>query len=455
MSQEKGVESFGYKQELKRSLTVTDMVIYGLICMVPIAPMGVYGFVFETSKGMVVAAYLIGLIGMLFTAASYAKMSNEFPIAGSVYSYASRGLHSYAGFIAGWLMILDYILVPALLYVVAAVGLRTMLPEIPSFIWVLVFVVLNTFINILGIQMTARTNKIILACQIVVLAIFGVVTAWAVSRGVNNASFTMDPIFQPGVFTIALVVGATSTAVLSFLGFDSIATLAEESTGGSKSVGKAAVLALVIISIFFVVQTYLAALIEPNLTQAIADGKTDADNAFYYVALLAGGRWLMIMTILAVVVAWGFANSLGIQAATARILFSMARDGYLPRPLSKVHPRYKSPYMSTIVVAVISIGAAAFFFNALDSLVHLVNFGALSSFLILHVAVIYYFLIKKKSTNYFAYLVMPIIGILIVGYIWINLGSLAFIYGFSWLVIGFILLAIISKGFKTTPKLEV
>ena len=90
---EQGVESFGYKQELKRSLTFTDLLVYGLIFMVPIAPFGIFGAVYSGSGGMVALAYVIGMVAMAFTALSYAQMSRAFPVAGSVYSYAGRGLH--------------------------------------------------------------------------------------------------------------------------------------------------------------------------------------------------------------------------------------------------------------------------------------------------------------------------------------------------------------------------
>src|ERR1700754_2258236 len=118
-----GVEEFGYRQELKRSLSFTDLLVYGLIFMVPIAPFGIFGSVFQASGGMVALAYVVGMVGMVFTAMSYSEMARAFPISGSVYTYAGRGIHPAVGFIAGWQILLDYVLVPALLYVVAAAAL--------------------------------------------------------------------------------------------------------------------------------------------------------------------------------------------------------------------------------------------------------------------------------------------------------------------------------------------
>ena len=92
---------FGYDQQLRRSLSLGDLLIYGLVFMVPIAPFAIFGIVFNASKGMVPLTYLIGLVAMVFTALSYREMSRAFPIAGSVYAYAGRGLHPSAGFLAG------------------------------------------------------------------------------------------------------------------------------------------------------------------------------------------------------------------------------------------------------------------------------------------------------------------------------------------------------------------
>ncbi len=137
------VEQLGYKQELKRSLTFVDLLIYGMVFMVPIAPFGIYGYVAQGSKGMVALAYLIGMVGMIFTALSYARMAEAFPIAGSVYSYAQRGINEYVGFMAGWVILLDYIFVPALLYLVSAAALADIVPQVPIYVWLVLFIIPN------------------------------------------------------------------------------------------------------------------------------------------------------------------------------------------------------------------------------------------------------------------------------------------------------------------------
>src|SRR5271155_284701 len=211
------LQDFGYKEELRRALTTKDLIVFGMVFMVPIAPFGVYGFVWAESNGMVPLAYLLGLIGMFFTALSYAAMSRAFPLAGSVYTYAQRGLHEIAGFFSGWLILLDYILVPSLLYLFSAAALRPLLPGVPKWIWLAGFISFNAVINLIGIELTARVNRFMLIMELAALALFLAFGAMALYHGAGAGRLTLTPIFDPRVFSWSMVAGATSIAVLSFL----------------------------------------------------------------------------------------------------------------------------------------------------------------------------------------------------------------------------------------------
>ena len=216
------IEQFGYKQELHRALTFRDLLVYGMIFMVPIAPFGVFGYVWDGAQGMVALAYLIGMVAMFFTAMSYWSMSRAFPVSGSVYAYAQRGIHPIVGFFAGWLILLDYILVPSLLYIVSAAAVGPMLPGVPGWVWIIGFIALNSLINLRGITFTARANNTILVAEIVVLAIFVVLGLIALYSGAGAGHLTLAPLYNADKFSLPLVMGAVSIAVLSFLGFDGI-----------------------------------------------------------------------------------------------------------------------------------------------------------------------------------------------------------------------------------------
>jgi amino acid transporter len=442
------LEEFGYTEQLSRALTTRDLVVYGMIFMVPIAPYSVFGFVWNDAKGMVPLAYLVGLIGMFFTAMSYAEMSRAFPLAGSVYTYAHRGLHELAGFFSGWLILLDYILVPALLYLFSAVALRPLFPNIPGWMWLVGFIGFNACVNLLGIQFTARVNRYMLVMELVVLGLFVVWGLFALYGGAGAGGLTLKPIYDPRFFSASTVVGATSIAVLSFLGFDGISTLAEESRGGEKSVGRAALLSLVLVGTLFMLQTWIAA--------DLAHGMrfSSPETAFYEIAERAGGAGLRLVTIVAVVIASAIANAIAAQAAVARILFAMARDGKLPAVLAKIHPRYKTPYVSTLAVAFVSLLVGLLFSTRLDDLGRIVNFGALTSFLLLHLSVINHFFIRRRSGDWLRHVVVPLVGSSVIGFVLYEMDRSAKILGACWIAIGIVYYLVLTAVMKKPVEIE-
>jgi amino acid transporter len=443
------LEEFGYKEQLRRVLTTKDLIIYGMIFMVPIAPFGVFGFVWAEAKGMVPLAYLVGLMGMFFTALSYAAMSRAFPLAGSVYTYAQRGLHEIAGFFSGWLILLDYILVPALLYLISAVALRPIFPGVPAWIWLVGFISFNGFVNFLGIEFTARINRYMLIMELATLGLFVVLGLTALYGGVGAGALTLQPIYDPQVFSAATVAGATSIAVLSFLGFDGISTLAEESRGNQGAVGRATVLSLALIGALFMLQTWIATDLARGMHFA------SSDTAFYEVAQRAGGPPLRLITILATVIASAIANAMAAQAAVSRILFAMARDGKLPALLARVHPRYQTPYVSTLAVAVVSLLVGLFFADHLDDLSRVVNFGALTGFVLLHLSVITHYFIRSRSGDWLRHVVCPLTGLSIIVYVLYEMDRAAKILGVCWIAMGILYYLLLALRAKKSVVLEI
>ena len=443
------IEEFGYKDQLHRALTTKDLVIYGMIFMVPIAPYSVFGFVYSDAKGMVPLAYLVGLVGMFFTAMSYASMSRAFPLAGSVYTYAQRGLHEAAGFFSGWLILLDYILIPSLLYLFSAVALRPLFPAVPAWIWLVGFIAFNAAVNFVGIQFTARVNRYMLIMELVIVALFVILGLTALYGGAGAGRLTLKPIYDAHAFSLATVAGATSIAVLSFLGFDGISTLSEENRGGRDAVGRATVLALLLVGALFMLQTWIAT----DLSAGMHFGSPE--TAFYEIAERAGGAWLRLVTIIAVVIATAIANAMAAQAAVSRILFAMARDGRLPSILAKVHPRFKTPYVSTLVVAGVSLLVGLLFAERIDDLTRVVNFGALTGFVLLHLSVINHYLIRGRSGDWLRHLVFPLIGMLIIVYVLYEMDRAAKTLGLGWIVIGAFYYLVLTLWIKKPVALKI
>jgi amino acid transporter len=375
---------------------------------------------------------------MVFTALSYREMSHAFPIAGSVYSYAGRGLYPWAGFLAGWGVLLDYLLLPTLAYVAAAAAMHAIVPAVPQSAWVVGFLVLNTGVNLLGIETTARANRIMLVGQLAVLAVFLILGTVAVSRGVEGAHWSLKPLFDPAAFDVTFVFSALSVAVLAFLGFDAISTLAEEAKGGGAAVGRATLIALCLAGVLFMAQTYLAALLVPAGTVFVGD--TATNDSFYTISALVGGPAFKLVTALTIALAAGIASALVAQAATARLLFAMARDGQLPRVLAHVHPGRQIPDRALLFVSAVSLVLGLFFVGQLALLSSLVNFGALFSFLMLHLAVIVHFFVRGRTGRIGLHLVSPALGFAIIAYVLFNADAHAKIGGLTWLAIGVIIL---------------
>jgi amino acid transporter len=343
------------------------------------------------------------------------------------------------------MILLDYILVPALLYLVSASWLTQLIPSIPTWVWVIVFVLINTVINVLGIQLTNRANWIILILELVTFVLFCVMAFSYVAAGKGHTVFTLNPIYNPHGFSLSMVAAATSIAVLSFLGFDGISTLAEETRGGRRTVGRATVWALVVVAVLFMVLTYLAAVAYPDYQHF-----PDPDVAFYFVAERVGGTWLKVLCLVVTVIAWGIANALAAQAAISRLLFSMGRDRVLPAFLAKVHPRYRTPYTSTLLVAVVSVVVSIA--SSITTLSSLVNFGALTTFLLLNLTVAVYHFFKRRSGRWWSDLVMPLVGFAVLLYVWCNFDHLTLYLGLGWALVGLIVLFISTRGFRSTPQ---
>ena len=444
------LEQFGYKQELRRGMGLWDVVLYGVLFMVIIAPHSIWGLVQQDALGMSTLVYIVGFIAIFFTALSYVRMSNKFPIAGSVYSYVQRGINPHVGFISGWLILLDYCITPALLYVMVANWGTMLVPNSPWYLWVIVFVVFNTFVNIRGISMTRGIDFIIFAVEILAVIAFIALGCNFIMGGGGAGEFNADPLWQPGKVDAHFLAAGISIAALNFLGFDGISTLAEETNEPQKNIGRGILIALGIIIVCFVAQTYIASLVQPDWQSWSPE---HAENAWFYGCQMIGGDLFMNIMLIINIVAIGIANIMNAQLAASRLLYSMGRDAVIPRIFGKVHPKYQTPWVGAIFIGAVALVLSLVLTMA--DLATLVNFGALASFIMLNFAVFWYFFIKEKKRysfgNIVKYLICPWLGILILGYVFTGFDVMTYALGVTWFIIGFIICAVKSKGFKEVP----
>lgn len=446
---QKELESFGYKQELRRGMGLWDVVLYGVLFMVVIAPQSIFGGIQLNSHGMTPLVYIIGFVAILFTAMSYMRMSKRFPIAGSVYSYVQRGINPHVGFIAGWLILLDYILVPGLLIVMVMNWGTALIPNSPAWLWGIVFIAFNTFVNIRGIHLNRGMDWIIFVIEVVALIAFIALGCSFLANGGANG-FTIAPLYQEGEVTPQFIASGISLAALSFLGFDGMSTLAEETREPEKNIGKGIIIALCFIIVVFVAQTYIAAAVQPDWAN------TDPDMGFFDSVMIVGGQGLYIFMLVVNIIAIGIANIMNAQLASSRLLYSMGRDGVIPRIFGKVHPKYQTPWFASLFLGVVTLCLALPLMDRMNDLAEFVNFGALSSFVMLNFATFLFFFVREGHRKTFGdwvkYLICPWIGIAILVYVFTGFQTATYIVGVCWLVVGLIIGAVKSKGYKEVPE---
>jgi amino acid transporter len=450
------LESFGYQQELRRELSFTDLLAYGLVFMVPIAPFAIFGQVFNASGGMVALTYAVAMVAMLLTANSYAQMVRAFPMAGSVYNYAGRGIHPAVGFLAGWSILLDYVLVPTLLYIVAAFSMNAVVTAVPVWVWLVAFVVVNTVINYLGIKVTARTTRLFLVAELAVLALVLIFFVVGLAQGKGNGLSAGTALFNADTFSWSLIFAAVAIAMLSFLGFDGISMLAEENREEARQIGRAMAGALLVAGALFISQTWLASMLVPNPQGVLNEGFVG--DEFSAAAEAAAGHWLYVLTAVATALAWGIANAMVAQGATSRLLFAMARDRQLPAFLARVSPRRQVPVNAVLLVAALSLGLGLglWFVREVDSIADvatLVNFGAMVAFLTLNVTVVYHYVVKGGSRDLIRHLLLPVLGFAILIVVVINQNVFAQTIGGIWIAIGVVVLIGLILA-KRTPSLS-
>lgn len=433
---------------LRRTLGFRDLVVYGLLFIAPMAPVGVFGTLDAKSHGAVALVYIAATVVMAFTAFSYAQMVRVAPLAGSVFAYARKGLGEGPGFIAGWMAMLDYLLIPAVAYLFSGIAMNSLVPEVSRWVWTALAVVLTTLLNLWGVRAAARVGFAVLAMEIVVLLVFLVsAVVVLVQDGAHRGWLT--PLNGDAGFSASAVLGAVSVAVLSYLGFDAIATFAEEVTGGSAKVARALLFCLVLAGFLFVAQAYLAALLEPMSSAELAADPVAQGSAFYDTVDSAVGSWLHDLVAVSKAIGAAFAALAG-QAAAGRLLFAMARERRLPALLSKVDPRSGVPRIAILIAAVVTLVAAVWAArrdDGLDHLVSVVDVGALTAFVLLHASVVGWFVVRRMegAPSWWRHVLIPVVGAGVLIAVIVEATSSAQVVGACWFVVGLAVL-LVQRG---------
>ncbi|HVN78926.1 MAG TPA: APC family permease [Terriglobia bacterium] len=433
---------------LRRVLTLWDLIIYGIIAVTPSAPVTVFGLAVARSRGHAVDTILIAMVAMLLTAFSYGRMAALYPSAGSAYTYVGRGINPHLGFLAGWAMLLDYILIPLFCTMFGTLTLHRLVPEVPFPILAAVFVGFMTFLNLRGVRATARANEVLLSVMLVVLFTFIVLairylfhaTGW---RGI----FSTMPFYNPETFDFRAIQSATAFAALTYTGFDAVTTLAEDVKNPKRSVLVATVLVCLFTGLFGGLLVYLGQLVWPDY-----QSYTNIETAFMDMSQRVGGPLLFQGMSLILVIAM-LGSGLAGQVGAGRLLFGMGRDSVLPkRPFAYLDPKRNNPSFNIWMIGIIAyFGSVSLSYELAGELL---NFGAFLSFMGVNLAAVYqlYFVGEPRDQRRLLKdAILPGLGFLFCSWIWWNLAMPAKIVGGFWILGGIIFAAVKTKGFRRAP----
>ena len=441
MSQTSSTGKASGASKLRRTLTLWDLVLYGIVVIQPTAPMSVFGVLDKRGHGHVVTTILIAMAAMLFTAISYGRMARAYPSAGSAFTYVGQEINPALGYITGWSMVMDYMLNPMICVIWISSQANVFVPDIPSWLWVIVVTLLFTSLNIVGVRTSARVNAGLAAGMGVVILIFFAAAARVIFHTAHGAAFFTRPFYDPATFSLGTVLGGTSIAVLTYIGFDGISTLSEEVENPRRNILLATVFTCVAIGILSALEVYAAQLINPT-----PDLSTErmVDTAFVHVASQAWAPLLAIVGFTLVVA--NFGSGMGAMLGAARLLFGMGRSNALPKSFfGQVEPKSRIPRNNVLFVGVLTLGGA--FVLNYDLGAQMLNFGALIAFMGVNLAAFmrYYVRAPKKTLGN---LLPPVLGFLICLLLWLSLSRTAQIAGAAWMLTGIAYGAWRTRGFK-------
>ncbi|MGA7156466.1 MAG: APC family permease [Acidobacteriaceae bacterium] len=420
--------------QLKRTLKLWHLIVYGIVIIQPTAPMGIYGVVSNVARGHVVTTILIAMVAMLFTAISYGRMARIYPSAGSAYTYVGKELHPLAGYVTGWSMLMDYLLNPIICAIWCSAAARNILPSIPGAAWAVAFVLLFTLLNLRGVQASGNTNALLALCMslvVVVFLAFAIKYLAFVTRPVGGQ--WLIPFYDPSTFSVSRLFGGTSIAVLTYIGFDGISTMSEEVENPRRNIMLGTVLTCLIIGILSAVEVYVAQLAWPyhgGFPEAFVD------TAYVHVALRIGGKFLFHLLNATLLIA-NLGSGVAAQFGASRLLYGMGRTNALPHKIfGTVSTKRSIPRNNVLIVGGCTL--IGVFLLTYEKGAELLNFGAFIAFMGVNLAALVHYKFRSAEKVRMA-ATAPLIGLVVSAFIWLNLGQEAQLLGSLWVGIGLLI----------------
>ncbi|MEW5559635.1 APC family permease [Enterobacter asburiae] len=435
------------KPQLRKSLKLWQVVVMGLAYLTPMSVFDTFGIVSGISNGHVPASYLLALAGVLFTAISYGKLVRQFPQAGSAYTYAQKAISPHVGFMVGWSSLLDYLFLPMINVLLAKIYLSALFPGVAPWIWVVGFVCILTAANLKSVNLVANFNTLFVLVQVAIMVVFIFLVVQGLHKGEGVGTvWTLQPFISQNAHLIPIITGATIVC-FSFLGFDAVTTLSEETPDAARTIPKAIFLTAVYGGIIFIVASFFMQLFFPDISRF-----KNPDAALPEIALYVGGK-LFQSIFLCTTFVNTLASGLASHASVSRLLYVMGRDNVFPEKyFGYVHPKWRTPALNVLMVGVVAL--SALFFDLVTATA-LINFGALVAFTFVNLSVFNHFWRREGRNKTWKdkvhYLILPLMGAATVAVLWINLEMTSLTLGLVWAAVGILYLTYLTGRFRKPP----
>ena len=399
-------EANGRGQELKRTLTAANLVALGIGCIIGTGIFVLTGTAAANHAGPALTiSFMISAVGCIMAGLCYAEFAAMIPIAGSAYSYSYATLGEFIAWFIGWDLILEYLFASATVAVGWSGYIVSFLNDfgihIPAYLcqapldhisgegWVMtgnlinfpaIFIVLLvTGLLVVGIRESASVNNLIIVIKLAVILLFiGFGLSYIDTS--NWVPYIPENTGEFGKFGWSGILTGAGVIFFAFIGFDAISTVAQETKNPQKDMPKGILISLLVCTVLYVLVTaVLTGMVnykDLNVAAPIALAIDQAGSALLWLR-----PWVKIGAIA------GLSSVILVMLmAQSRIFYSISKDGLLPPIFSKVHPRYRTPHITTVIMgAAAAIIAGLFPINILGELV---SIGTLMAFTIVCLSIL-------------------------------------------------------------------
>ncbi|STJ80986.1 putrescine importer [Escherichia coli] len=424
----------------------------GLAYLTPMTVFDTFGIVSGISDGHVPASLFAGAgRGVLFY--RYQLRQTGSPVSGGrfgLYLRAKSRLTRTSDLWSAGHHWLDDLFLPMINVLLAKIYLSALFPEVPPWVWVVTFVAILTAANLKSVNLVANFNTLFVLVQISIMVVFIFLVVQGLHKGEGVGTvWSLQPFISENAHLIPIITGATIVC-FSFLGFDAVTTLSEETPDAARVIPKAIFLTAVYGGVIFIAASFFMQLFFPDISRF-----KDPDAALPEIALYVGGK-LFQSIFLCTTFVNTLASGLASHASVSRLLYVMGRDNVFPeRVFGYVHPKWRTPALNVIMVGIVAM--SALFFDLVTATA-LINFGALVAFTFVNLSVFNHFW-RRKGMNkswkeHFHYLLMPLVGALTVGVLWINLEATSLTLGLVWASLGGAYLWYLIRRYRKVPLYE-